>query len=727
MKTIIINTSKKATDTKLDILFKAPYDQNTLLWFNVAPEKLDTVPQLTNQALITEADVVERDYNLVLLINLSELRFGNDQCYVELYKTLLLQYVGKLLLEPLKDLDLLPVNTAVYFADSSENLGTEEFYGIKDPKPQEAPLKKTKAKKSSGRLTEMTEDEPLPPSEKKSFNVEERRILTLFDWKEEEDFHPDWKIKLYSDKEEYLDFHPLFLYQTSDIEHSRLAFPLTEYVKVCMDAVKDAKDHFETDASATQGTKDQEGRCSFSFLPKAVGVYFVLCHFSDKNSQSAVEGFFNLFANAFTCIQKQSFSSGSKRTYTSNEIVSLLKNAYLRYVYYSTEANVPFGEEYEPIETIFRHREKIYTKRLPDSSKKKTFSASSGTKPSDPSESPSLPEDYRLLRGVDKEFADVIRDVFNNYDENTLRKENQDRKTECLRCLWSWRDEHHSEEITRSIDTMLLSAEGPLKADMDEERKRSGSNVLISLRLLEEEHQEEFTQLLNEITDMEHRLLGFKNVFPEIRSLMLKYSDLMRKSKKSLLCIIGAAVSVGIAMLPYLISQSTPLSNPIVNNVLFTLFTLGFVFLYSFGAGLYLNAVKKDKCALLMQAQKLKKQSEEDRKQSLEALEIYYKTTVIRAENHTALWREILRRNRKNAHTGIKRNNHIRRFKLLAETVVAVATMLKIDVRHLANASRDNTKHPPLNVCESYFSRNNYPLYSILESVPEDKKEKEEA
>ena len=70
MKTIIINTSKKATDTKLDILFKAPYDQNTLLWFNVAPEKLDTVPQLTNQALITEADVVERDYNLVLLINL---------------------------------------------------------------------------------------------------------------------------------------------------------------------------------------------------------------------------------------------------------------------------------------------------------------------------------------------------------------------------------------------------------------------------------------------------------------------------------------------------------------------------------------------------------------------------------------------------------------------------------------------------------------------------------
>ena len=34
MKTIVINTSKEAKNTKLDILFKTPFDEGSLLWID---------------------------------------------------------------------------------------------------------------------------------------------------------------------------------------------------------------------------------------------------------------------------------------------------------------------------------------------------------------------------------------------------------------------------------------------------------------------------------------------------------------------------------------------------------------------------------------------------------------------------------------------------------------------------------------------------------------------
>ena len=48
MRTVVINTSKEAKKSKLNILFKAPFDQTSLLWID---RKLDALGECADEAL----------------------------------------------------------------------------------------------------------------------------------------------------------------------------------------------------------------------------------------------------------------------------------------------------------------------------------------------------------------------------------------------------------------------------------------------------------------------------------------------------------------------------------------------------------------------------------------------------------------------------------------------------------------------------------------------------
>lgn len=733
MKTIVINTSKEAAETKLDVLFKTPCDRNSLLWFETELADIHGMPPVIRQALIDDVDVVDRVYNLIVLVDLCCLPHGNDSNYVNIYKPLLARYIGMKLVYPLhSEQGLTPKATSVYFADSSTAGAWYDYAEFKDINAVEQRKREEREALEAERVMAETDTDGegglVDTFDAADKNVKKEKssdqndkminkiIMDIFGWSEDmtkDDVY--WNIPLTVDKQKYLDYTSVFSLETAAISCRPEGYPV---INNALDVIKKV---------IANGEKKGEQRFFVSRLPDSAPIisspdgeptiYEINCltyKFARDNEQAVIEGFFNLLANIFNCVQAKRLTREFE-TYCVDNIKEMLLCALKKYKHFSIEENITV--KFEPVAKIYELKNSIFSAR------KKNASSSANTEPKDPYEvadeimsktvSSAMRESSRL-RGVDREFQALVESIFNNYDVELIREQNSNIVKECLTGLWAWRDKQTGEDFKRTVDAVLN------KPGIKDDSENTKENVRETVSFIDEEYEREYARLINEVTETEHSLSSNKNILLETKDLVLKYGDLMRKGKVYLISSVGAFISVATAVLPYLYVEYYAGTNPFTFASMGPLIVAGALSLYGTAASIYATKIASKKRKLRDELEELKKKSEDDRRESIAALYKYYSQTVIDAENHCLLWREISRRDRENSKKGIKRNNHIKQLEFLAGEVQRFMTMLKFDFANDACAVTDDDRKRYeneglcLNAEESFHSEDNQKIYSVL-------------
>ena len=720
MKTIVINTSKEANKTKLDILFNAPFDCTSLLWYESKLEEISSLTAKIKEALITNADTIDRDYNLIVLVDVYEFPYGNETDAVRIYKALITNYIKSTLSEKLHtEYNLPPLGTSVYFADSSKQSKGLDLEKLDDnPHIQiEKELQKyLQIKKNEVSLDEFESDDDLDDtdtliSEEPKYSVKrspfEKRLMELFSWSDSahsESFN--WKIKTSIAEDTFIDFSDTFKDLAISIEKS---YDKTKNLNVVLE-------HITSVLTAEKGQWDE---VAVTELDSGNNLYIrsLSCHFERDNEQTLIEGFFNVYANIFICVQNGELSD-SVVYFSSDEIKDLLIDALKKYKYFAEEKNIQM--EFEPINLIFEHRSKIlkkhkekalensvYKDNHPDSVAQDIMNLSNGNNT----------ESYfnvSEMNGTDKSFFALAESIFNNYNEEVIKRQNSLIIKNCLVNLWDWKNKSKNNDFRKLVNHTI---EKEIKPNVADTVLADATLSRDTIDFIRSEHDKEYTELVNDITNVEHRLSSNKNILNEANELIVKFSDLMRKSKRYLVSFIGSIVAVLASVFPYIYIQiySTPTTKTEVSFIMFLLFTAGIAFLYMLASGIYLAVISHKKSTLLLSLTILKDSSEKDRKESIIDLYNYYTNTIIEANCHYLLWNEILRMDAQNAQKGIKRNAHINRFSKLVAEVERYLTMLKIDISDINCTAENGCKIiPALDGEKPFYDENNRKVYSVL-------------
>lgn len=704
MKTIVINTSKEAKDTKLDILFKAPFDQNSLLWIDSELELLGENAQKLQHSLIEQTDTVDRDYQLIVLVDLYPFPYGNDKSTVPQYRALLERYVLTVLVEQLHgQLNLSPNGVSVYFVDSAK---TERGLDIdalaENAKVQQEQQRKqekqamTQERDLLKRVDGDLNDEYYPlrsEPEKPELTQQQRRLMDIFGWTEavtKDSF--SWTMKTSVSGDTCIDFSEIFKDTARAIRASH------ESADILSLALREVMESLE------KATLTCVGRVPFHSLT---------CFVSRENEQSKLEGFFCLFANVFSCVQEKALLEQVK-SFDKEQIRELLVAALKKYRYFSAEENITV--RFEPITKVFEQRKAICERRKKEARGKSEFKDKSDEEVAEQVMSECRkPQTEALngkLHGLDRAFHELAEEIFGNYDAEVIHRQNNRIVKSCLEGLWNWRDKQ-TDEGFRCIVNDVIAMNGSTAAAEAQQSKRD------SIAFIEEEYEAARAELINQVTDAENKLAGNKNILLETKDLVLKYSDWMRKGMWSWISFIGAVFTVLATVFPFFYTEYCSG----VTGVGFQVNLLSIVglcaVLYAVAAGIYIGYINRKKLELILQLQTLRDQSEEDRKASIIALYRYYNDTVVEAESHCLLWREILRRDQENAKKGIKRNYHIKRLKNLAEQVERFITMLKLDVPGQVTAGPQDwdsyvRQGLGINGEESYYQQENRRVYCLL-------------
>ena len=721
MKTIVINTSKEAVETKLDILFKTPCDRNSLIWLETELKDIQNVPPLIRQALVDNTDIVDRDYNLIVLVDLYRLPRGNDSGFASVYKPLIARYIGmNVVCKLYSDQGLIPAATSIYFADSSTESAWYTYTEFEAQNAEEQRKKQNRealeAEEKQGSMTDGEDglvdvfDAADPRASKKSKRAQRQKfIMELFGWTEEMTKNDiSWILPIDAGKEKVLDFGSVFMLENTSITSRPDGYSV-------VDSAISAVEKLISETAEVNG--DSKNGCFVSFLSNSATIeYSTNCithHFERDNEQTVIEGFFNIFANIFTCVQKKRISQQFK-LYSGEKIKQMLLSALKKYEYFSDEDNITL--EFEPIAKIYEIKDEIFKARrsasqIANKNKDKTpYEVADEIMAETVSEKTTAVTEK--MRGLDREFHSLVESIFNNYDTELIKKQNGRIVKECLTGLWNWRDKQTCDDFRQTVDATLKRASG--------EGGKTKSNVRETVAFIEAEYEREYSQLINEVTEAEHRLSANKNILLETKDLVLKYGDLMRKGKWYLVSFIGALIAIAVSVLPYIYVEYYVGTDNLVFKVMYLLFTAGFACLYGISAAIYTSKIVSKKRKRKDDLEQLKLKSESERRESIAALYKYYSETVVKTENHCLLWREILRRDRENSKKGIKRNNHIKRLEFLIGEVKRFMTMLKLDYEDDAcrvtdeDIKRYTEEGLYLDAEESFHSATNQKIYSVL-------------
>lgn len=715
MKTIVINTSKEAKNTKLDTLFKAPFDHNSLLWIESELCTLGESALQIKESLLNESDAVDRDYQLIVLVDLHPFPYGNDKNAVFLYEQLMERYMLFTLVEKLHgELNLSPKGVCFYFVNSAKTeRGLDPETLAKNPREQEREAGEKADRKKESLAAAYDENGDLVENGGSKFVPAAKRVLTpqdlllmdIFSWTEKvtaTDF--SWQMKISVSGEESLDFSEVY----GDTARSiKVSDNRTDVLTIALKEVM---------APVEESPLSCIGRVPFQSVSAFI---------SRENEQIKLEGFFCLFANVFSCVQEKKLFS-QWIPVDSETIRELLIAALKKYKYFSEEENIKV--EFEPIAYLFEKRKEIFEKRKEEARKQSEFKAKSEDEVAEivmGMYSPaSSDEKKHKLYGLDRNFHALVEKIFHNYDKDVIQKQNNHIVKSCLEGLWSWRDKQNSESFHRLVS-------GYKDPDEADESKSSRD----SISFIQEEYEAHRDELIDLVTDAENKLASNRNILLETKDLVLAYGDWMRKGKASLISFIGAIFTILATAFPYFYTEYNAVDGKL-GVMLQVMLVVGFLaFLYSVAASIYITYIRKQKLKLIYDLDQLRSRSEEERKESIKALYRYYNDTVIEAETLSLLWREIERKDRENAKKGIKRNYHVNRLKSLAKQVERFITMLKIDVAPDVTATAEDVKQYEklqlqINGEQSYFEGENRRVYCFLPEKGADlqsKGEKEEA
>lgn len=699
MKTIVINTSKEAKNTKLDILFKAPFDHNSLLWIESELGALGESTLQIKEGLLNESDAVDRDYQLIVLVDLYPFPYGNDKNAVLLYEKLMERYMLFTLVEKLhSELNLSPKGVCFYFVNSAKTeRGLDPETLAKNPREQEREAEEKSDRKKASLAAAHDENGDLVegsgskfvPAAKRALTPRDLLLMDIFSWTEKvtaTDF--SWQMKISVSGEESLDFLEVYGDTARSIKASDNR---TDVLTIALKEVM---------APVEESPLFCIGRVPFQSVSGFI---------SRENEQIKLEGFFSLFANVFSCVQEKKLFS-QWMPVDSETIRELLIAALKKYKYFSEEENIKV--EFEPIAYLFEMRKVLCEKRKEEARKQSEFKGKSEDEVAEEVMGMYSPvfsaEKKHKLHGLDRNFHALVEKIFHNYDKDVIQKQNNHIVKSCLEGLWSWRDKQTGENFSRLVSGYKNSAEA------DENK-----SCRDSISFIQEEYEAHRDELIDLVTDAENRLASNRNILLETKDLVLAYGDWMRKGKRYLISCIGAVFTILATAFPYFYTEYNAVAGKL-GVWLKVMFVVAFLaFLYSVAASIYITYIRKQKLKLISDLDQLRSRSEEERKESIKALYRYYNDTVIEAETLSLLWREIERKDRENAKKGIKRNYHVNRLKSLAKQVERFITMLKIDVAPDVTATAEDVKQYEklqlqINGEQSYFEGENRRVYCFL-------------
>ena len=733
MRTIVINTSVEAKDTRLNTLFEAPFDKSSLLWFDTKGlSLLKDYPKIIKQELIDNTDMVDKNYNLIVLVDLYPFPRSCEKDVSNIYRGLLTKYIISTLVEPLKsEFEIAPIAAAVFFVDSFKI--TQKHIDFKSSNPEQAEEEKRQKIVEQEKNNELVvtnndgdiieTDCDLQKTDIK-FTNDQKLIAEIFSW--ETPYEKDqivWNKTLLGD----LDFSNIFSDASKSIENSPCHIPV---VNLGFEAVEnllgswDLREYQNTDIKElTVNTNKLNG------FKVSVFSFDIIT----ENKQSIHEGYFNIYVNIFLCIQKKQIINNVV-IYDKEQIKDLLFNALKKYMYFSEEKNIEV--EREPITELFEARNEIYKKR-----KEIVFSITHQNnidgivdevlKITNKEGALKAEEILPIFRPtkMDQRFGKIAAEIFNNYNTETIKKQNDTVVRECLKSFWNWRDKKTEESFIEDAKECLK--EKSLKTAVNNNvNEDTDDNIQAEFLRISEELDDEYTKLVNDVTEAGHKLVVNENILLYTKKLIIEYMDIAKKGRRYLIAAIGAVIAVFISVFPYISIQSASINENILHKILYIVFTAGFVALYGAAVLTYSSLIAKKKRAIINNLEQCKKNSESDRKESIGLLIKYYKDTIIDAENHYLLKRELSRRNERNCRKLMMRNNHIVRLNFLERRVKNCITALKLDyeeadIRNAVDTS-ENFKIK-LYAEKSYYDDANKQVYSILDFDDSEDERKEES
>lgn len=686
MRTIVINTSNEAINTRLDLLFKAPFDRKSLLWFDTELCCVQDCADDIKQALITDTDTVDRDYNLIVLVDLYKFPHSNEKDAVCIYKALVTKYIGAMLVDRLySEFDLIPKDTAVYFADSAElendwtteRLADNPVELLRAERRLDSENEPNSHVNKNGDIVDDNDLEDVSAHADGRNNVE-KRVMGIFGWSADmkpEDF--SWKMKTSITEDKYLDFSHAFRITAESIKRS------DESARVLSIALESVTEILSVCTFAEGGAKGMMISVP-EISDREYAICALTCRFTRENEQSLIESYFNLFANVFTCVRNKKLMLYVE-SYDRGRIAEIFKDALKKYRYFSDDRRITVN--FEPITNVFENWE-----RISEELKRAVTKENPGRKPGSDTDILKSPDEVASeimadksgasvnknerppvkLHGVDREFYDTVSDVFDNYDAEIIKEQNDRLVKNCLKCLWKWRDDQTDEKFRQYVEKEFNKNASRESYDKND--------VNIDIAFMHEDYEREYTRLINSITETQHKLSANRDILLEAKELMIKYSDLMKKSKKYLICTVGAVVAVVAAALPYVYIQASSINENLIHRILYILFTAGFIALYGIASGIYIANINKKKRILKDALVQLKEKSETERRESIKALYTFYSDTVIKAETLYLLWDEVTRRKNTNAKKHIRLNNHKKRLEFLTASLKGFMTKLKLEV-----------------------------------------------
>ena len=720
MRTIVINTSKEAQNTKLASLFSTPFDRSSLIWLESNLPDLGGNAQVIRQNLLEHADTVDRDYQLIVLVDLYPFPCGNYRDAIEMYKKLLSRYVTGGLISILETrLSLAPRGVSIYFVDSAKSELGLELPSMPQNPVVEAEQRKEKEKEEEERAAarvgkkdkdgNLSDEGCLAPEGKKKdpLSPDDKLLIKLFGWElAEKTPQFSWKLKASVLADEYLDFTEIFKETSSAIAAShetadKLGIALREVLQ-----------------SLNMPTETGDNR---------IPVHILTCKVNRDNQQSKLEGFFRVFANIFTCVQENCLYD-TQTEFDSEQIKGLLLTALKKYCYFSREENIDVT--FEPLVALFDIREKIYERMIEEAAeiseykgktkeevaervmKDTTGKASSGQQT--PEEEQPIPS---KLTGIDRQFYELAEEIFRNYDADTIRQQNNTIIKKCLKGLWNWRSRR------TSIDFQAMAQNAEKTVSSSKTEGQSASSQRDDLETIREDYEKARDEMIDQVTEAEHKLAGNQDILLETRDLVLQYSHWMRKGRIYMISVLGAIFTVIASVWPFFYTQWCLGGSGILLLINGALGLGAAAFLYAIAASTYVSYIHRKKMVLLGEIGGLKDQSEKERLESLEALYLYYSRTLVKAETLCLLWREIQRRDQQNAQESIQRNYHINYLKKRADDVKGFITMMKLDTKSSGDTAKEKDYDPQglrLNAKGSCYDQDNRCVYSILPDAASD-------
>ncbi|MBQ9975786.1 MAG: hypothetical protein IJP16_04680 [Clostridia bacterium] len=769
MRTIVINTTNEISDTGLDFLFKAPFDSSAFLWYDCKLSEMGECAEDIKKSLITTTDIVDKDYNLIVLIDLYFLPYGKACNMISLYQRLLVKYISDVFVSDYCFLNgMVPQNISVAFLDSSSNSFNIEFYQKKSNAVEQAREEREKIL-SKEKKTRIKTDKngmlvDLPDTDDDSVSVyspEDKAIMLLFGWSEGIDSKSiNWRLKLSNGEE--LDFSKVFSAISHGISHS------FEGAKILRTLLRDIND-----ALPSFSDGDFEGTMIYELsLPSDINktVNVLSYRFPRENERQLVEGYFTIYANVFSCIGDGTVLR-SVKPFNDGDIEMLLKRARAKYKHYSEDENIEL--ETEDVRLIVEGREKLKKMFVDDAEELYGLKSVDGRDTCDKirnkvasilgikgdgkdksigvdftafktafdsknhkGNAAALIEDYRykidndresggreglqdkhlrkqrLSSSLDKGFKALVEAIYENYDADRIKAQNKKLIDNCYRSFWDSRDKQSHRTLIEYINGLKPADnsgnhEEQVKQELDDVKNGD-------LHFYRADKADDYNKLVEEITDVEHKICKNRDVLLETRSLALRYDDIKRRGRLGTLAVVGGLIAIATAILPYILIQGQSINSNIVHLVLYLLFTAGFAALYLIASIIFLNGIIKKKRALMSEAADLFAQSVWDRWESAVAFYTFYAKTTVEAEAHKLIWSEVEERVEKNRRYCAERNNHKIRLGHMIGLVDRFITRLKYSTDDGAE-SYSFEGCDKLKGHEAYYTEHNRRIYSILD------------